>query len=288
MYFDPTWIFDEKPPKTDYPNVTGLMGEKPKVNQPSVWAPKQGYAIDSLADVFTPPAETPKQAAPQQPQPQKEPTTIMDRALFYANPMNFIKNQLANNLTPAGYEFGGGGGDKMRALKAIFREEPERKAFENANTPQAQSRMDFFNLYTGKPQKNNTLIPSTYKPSQSKDGDASYYKIAQDNEFVKYLLSTISDGEFIIPNQKITSDKYRQPVNDSSTRWIDHLGETNMGTYTKSLGEDEFGKYVSYYDKWDIEPRDFGTPFELYDRIYYKLDENGKAVRVFPGVSPKD
>ena len=49
MYFDPTWIFDEKPPKTDYPNVTGLMGNMPKKQKT-----QQAPVINSLADVFSP------------------------------------------------------------------------------------------------------------------------------------------------------------------------------------------------------------------------------------------
>ena len=30
--------------------------------------------------------------------------------------------------------------------------------------------------------------------------------------------------------------------------------ESGLGTYTVSLGEDENGKYISYYDDWDINP----------------------------------
>jgi len=48
-----------------------------------------------------------------------------------------------------------------------------------------------------------------------------------------------------------------------------------MFHYTMSLGEDEEGSYISYYDKWDLdvpfedEGGFFGQPFEIYDRIYY-------------------
>ena len=48
MYFDPTWIFDEKPPAKQYPNITGLMPPdgKPKKQRKPV--------MNSLADVFSP------------------------------------------------------------------------------------------------------------------------------------------------------------------------------------------------------------------------------------------
>jgi hypothetical protein len=65
--------------------------------------------------------------------------------------------------------------------------------------------------------------------------------------------------------------------------------EPVMGDFTSTLGEDDRGKYISYYDNWDIAAsRDleksiglktnFGKPFEIYDRIYYK-DYEGKGRR---------
>ena len=61
---------------------------------------------------------------------------------------------------------------------------------------------------------------------------------------------------------------------------------TGLGIYTRSLGEDEKGKYMSYYDEWDISPignksgkngkdqtMGIGTPFSVYDRRYYTDEE---------------
>ena len=48
-----------------------------------------------------------------------------------------------------------------------------------------------------------------------------------------------------------------------------------MAHYKLSLGQDEKGHYLSYYDVWDLDvPLEkgggfFGKPFEIYDRIYY-------------------
>ena len=54
MYFDPDWIFSKKPDKHDYPNITGLMDDKPK-------PPKKQKAevISSMADVFARPEPIP-------------------------------------------------------------------------------------------------------------------------------------------------------------------------------------------------------------------------------------
>ena len=62
--------------------------------------------------------------------------------------------------------------------------------------------------------------------------------------------------------------------------------KTGLGEYTVSLGEDKNGKYMSYYDEWDVSPignkvgkdgkdqsMGIGTPFSVYDRRYYTDDE---------------
>lgn len=49
MYFDPDWIFENKPDKHQYPNITGLMDDKPKPPKK-----KKPEVIESLADVFRP------------------------------------------------------------------------------------------------------------------------------------------------------------------------------------------------------------------------------------------
>ena len=57
-------------------------------------------------------------------------------------------------------------------------------------------------------------------------------------------------------------------------------GEANsselMNNFSISLGEDERGSYLAYYDDWDLDRvptetsgRGFGRSFEIYDRIYY-------------------
>jgi len=45
-----------------------------------------------------------------------------------------------------------------------------------------------------------------------------------------------------------------------------------MGNYHISRGVDPNTNepYLSYHDVWDIAPVNFGKPFNIYDRIYYK------------------
>jgi hypothetical protein len=58
--------------------------------------------------------------------------------------------------------------------------------------------------------------------------------------------------------------------------------------FTLSQGEDEKGRYVSIYDKYDfnvpyMDDVVYGSnrkPYEFYDRFYYKKDANGRPVYV--------
>jgi len=59
-----------------------------------------------------------------------------------------------------------------------------------------------------------------------------------------------------------------------------------MQNHFVTPGKDARGEYISYYDKWDINPlsglekigihTEFGKPIDIYDRIYYKDYEKGK------------
>ena len=71
MYYDPTWIFNEKPEKNQYPNITGLMDDKPK-------RPKRKAVpeLTSMADVFRrTPAPERMQTIPASPIPTQKPET---------------------------------------------------------------------------------------------------------------------------------------------------------------------------------------------------------------------
>lgn len=282
MISEPNWMFSKNTGKR-YTNITGLVSQQD--GWPPVQQKNEVKPIQEMADIFTSPQERPKTKV--------QPNTILDRVGYYINPMNFVKNQIAKNINPFSYR-----NPYSRALLAIFKKENGREEAETSDLPVNQSRMDFLNLYTGKPQLHNTLSPSEYKPSKSKDPDAVYYKLNNGDELADYLLKTIKadsfgGDQFIKSTPGLKQDPYNMPIkgfvqNPDDKRWIDHFSSSNMGTYVKSLGEDEKGKYVSYYDIWDIEPKDFGTPFELYDRIYYTIDENGNAVRIYPGTSSSE
>ena len=73
-------------------------------------------------------------------------------------------------------------------------------------------------------------------------------------------------------------------------------GET-LGNFTIDLGEDEKGKYISYYDKWDLDPfkqdskkvqSALGvTSPEIYGRLYYKENPDGSITYLDEGKGSK-
>ncbi|NBW17922.1 MAG: peptidoglycan-binding protein [Caulobacteraceae bacterium] len=122
------------------------------------------------------------------------------------------------------------------------------------------NRMDAYNLYLGIPQKNNTLEVSNQVPSKSTEKNKTYYKYNDEakNKLAKELIDWAN-------------------TNSEEKGVLTDLKQFVMGDYTVSKGKDKRGNYISYYDKWDLDPLgsqvkslDYGKPFEMYDKIYVK------------------
>ncbi|HRT02581.1 MAG TPA: peptidoglycan-binding domain-containing protein, partial [Candidatus Diapherotrites archaeon] len=183
---------------------------------------------------------------------------------------NEIKKRLYKNLTPVSNH-----SPIKRVWDAVIKNEkdPFRDKISLA-------RSDAYNLYTGHPQTNNTFNISKYKPSISSDNNITYYSLNNDN-IKDRLLNLVSEAEDI--------KKYIDFIRDKNLPLLDNFSgrENVMGKFFPSIGEDINGKYIAYYDKWDINPlnlhipftnkeitTDFGKPFEIYDRIYYRDNPN--------------
>lgn len=172
---------------------------------------------------------------------------------------NFIQERLSNNLAPYGYNQ-----IVKRLNNAIIKNIKDTHDVSNG-------RLDAFNIYMGKPQKNNTFSVSNYIPTKSKDNNITYFKL-NNEEFEKNLINLVSEEKDIESYLKFIIDE-----NLPSAR------EDVMGRFYPSVGEDNNGKYIAYYDKWDLNPlnlknpitkeeitTDFGKPFEIYNRVYYR------------------
>ena len=103
---------------------------------------------------------------------------------------------------------------------------------------------------------NEYIKESKYKPSIGKNNSSRYYSL---------VYPQIEDEQI---QELLTSNKSAKQFYNGDA----------FGNYTLSKGRDKKGDYVSYYDKWDINPikafskydQSFGIgkPIELYDRMY--------------------
>lgn len=129
---------------------------------------------------------------------------------------------------------------------------------------------DGWAMYLGKPQKNNTFGISQYKPSNSKDPNATYYKMS--DTFEKDLVDSRNYYDTEQYSESLMGDKARV-----------------LGNFQVQEGKDEQGNYISYYDKYDLDPnvpgigslpaeKIAGKPFEVYGRVYYDTDDKGNKV----------
>lgn len=137
-----------------------------------------------------------------------------------------------------------------------------------------QGRMDAWRMYLGLSQRNGTFGISDYHPQNSKE-DRYYYKISNFKDSLEAPVIVGSKYPKTVL-QKVVEKIQQEQLESGSKFTIEkdsYFGV--MGNFKMSLGEDEKGSYVSYYDRWDLkgslEGKDgiIGKPFEIYDRIYY-------------------
>lgn len=192
-----------------------------------------------------------------------------------------LKEKFTRNINPYGYE-GAGGGILERVKSAL--QEPEQgsiASFEEYEDWQKQEALDPESEYNMLPQaerqdllsmmmtgeqKHGTIPVSKYKPTKAKDKDVTYYSSPSTERSIKAMLELNKGYE----DELVLGQEY---------------GDV-LGNYSLSRGEDEKGKYIAYYDVWDLNPYrgrseklDAVTtlgqylagvkPAEIYGRVYY-------------------
>ena len=168
---------------------------------------------------------------------------------------NPIRKAVADNIYP--YTYMDPVDRFWNAMKGDKNTHDNRSDNANENPAWMNERTDLLNLYMGQPQKHNTIEESLYKPTKSKNPDATYYTSKQTEKSLIKMLQ-------------------RNGWNDFDT--LKNFGGV-LGQFKVDKGEDEKGKYISYYDVWDVEPLDnvlskdmqskFGVNApEIYGRIY--------------------
>ena len=141
-----------------------------------------------------------------------------------------------------------------------------------------RERMDMLMLSAGEPQKYDSIKESTFKPTRGAEKDEKFYTFRDPSqtesvyEGLKQYLPEMETGK-----SYNVGTEYHVKYGESS---FENPGVIGMGKYQIGKGEDEMGKYMSIYDKWDIDAgqgelvdklSDWALPgFEMYDRRYYE------------------
>jgi uncharacterized membrane protein (UPF0127 family) len=193
------------------------------------------------------------------------------------------KQRIADNIYPVGYR-GEFDNPADRLYNAVIKNEPEPGSKKNSDQEgngrtkhNALERQNILAYAMGQP---NTLQESQYKPTKSKNSDAVYYRSPRtewnlENELTMY--ASRGEGLNLIDTYSNSDPGYHDSKTKASSDAINVLGN-----YTIDKGEDSRGKYISYYDKWDLDPFPGNTKLsstiqkgigikapEMYGRIYY-------------------
>lgn len=155
----------------------------------------------------------------------------------------------------------------------VLKGEKEEGTTKNKNKKILREALN--NKYYGLDYNKDIVTESPYKPSDAKDKNAVYYTLKGKESEVsrKGLKDKYENFEKFYNNFKGGKRVGASEVGGSGIL-------SQFGKFKMSSGEDENGKYVSFYDIWDIDPpmlKDRGIdlnklnyPFEVYDRIYEK------------------
>ena len=178
---------------------------------------------------------------------------------------NEVRQRLYDNVTPFGYN-----NPVERISSAIFLNKPSDKQEYAGNRDILD---DLWGTYLGIPKDKRHYDPvlktSKYKPTNSKDSNQNYVSIPFANDDTDHIIK-----------EALWQGERSQLLNPE------------LGTFTVDTGRDKNGQYVSYYDKWDLNPFrgitnvgnkitkfigldkagdlsfGMGKPIEIYDRIY--------------------
>src|SRR5699024_1658075 len=97
--------------------------------------------------------------------------------------------------------------------------------------------------------------------------DALYYNIS--GLFYDGLRPIFKEGEW--DEEVANIDSFAK-----SDRKKAKFNQYNIGNFTMTKGEDEKGKYLSYYDKWDLHPmgKDKGKIYNLMETLGVSQDQS--------------
>lgn len=210
---------------------------------------------------------------------------------------NESKRRIAENISPFGYD--NPDEDAAGRLKsAVIENKPEadstagKKGKERA--PFMKERTDMLNILLGRNQEYGSVPESQYKPTKgSMFGSGTYYSSPTTESWIQRQIDARGADRFI----KAIDNKRDPETGSASHYWHTKQSDNVLGNYILDVGEDEKGKYISYYDTWDLNPISKGKPGlaktaenavqymlgirppEVYGRVYIKKKGGYKSAR---------
>ena len=196
--------------------------------------------------------------------------------------INKIKRTLYNKLDPFGYNKKDSLGNVVispdkKIKTALNSKTPNRNFLKNdvvimRNPIYAKylGLKDYYNGYSMVNTDDNLKI-SNYSPTIGNQGNI-YYKSP-----------TESDSYWGPFSDTVLARAFKTRDNKGKNTFVSPHYDDVMGHYTTSFGKDKKGKYISYYDVWDLNPFEgtpiengdigerygIGKPVHLYNRKYY-------------------
>jgi uncharacterized membrane protein (UPF0127 family) len=201
---------------------------------------------------------------------------------------DMIKENIVENIQPygsPGYYKGSGENDPEGEINRLFQagvlDKPEEYSYRGSQlsgrtrSDMYKERTDLFSMSLLGKQKYGVLEESQFKPTKGDNDDVTYYssQVTED-----YINDRLKAGDK--PKDIIGVGYHGRNVNNV------------LGNYTIDMGEDDQGQYLSYYDRWDLNPLSAGNaigstienviqsvaginPPEVYGRVYYNRKKHG-------------
>ena len=196
--------------------------------------------------------------------------------------INKIRRTLYNKLDPFGYNKKDSLGNVVispdkKIKTALNSKTPNRNFLKNDDVIMRNpiyakylGLKDYYNGYSMVNTDDNLKI-SNYSPTIGNQGNI-YYKSP-----------TESDSSWGPFSDKVLARAFKTRDNKGKNTFVSPHYDGVMGHYTTSFGKDKKGKYISYYDIWDLNPFEgtpiengdigerygIGKPVHLYNRKYY-------------------
>lgn len=123
--------------------------------------------------------------------------------------------------------------------------------------------------------KDSKLLESQYRPTKETNPNTKYYyRDGLNTDVIKNILGGTDYGK----KTRFGEHLYYKDFNDvwnrlsaAGGRAERNTDNSHLGAYTIGIGEDDKGRYISYYDKFDWAPPglpEIFHPYEIYNRIY--------------------